>query len=299
MSDPATTPQNNQNPVGENNNDGGGGGGGNGGTEMQMDVPSNNNQQTSFSYQPRKINKINIPELEEEQGRMSNYLKVHEKALQDMDDDFITNFLSNKKQLVAAKADFEKRLVDLKEYGLTDEGLTTMKQVFSFPANEPEKIQGQQRLVEYAYANMNKAMEVEKKLNVALGEKRKADDEIALLKKNAAEFESNKKTKPNASYNAYQTYETSPISQKPNNNARSYASNNATPTNNNNNYDQTVVSNSKTTYEFPNASFNEKFTQKEVMKVTQDVNTVYMSSPAKGLFDLALLSHNNAKRNYT
>ncbi len=292
MSDPATTHENPK-QQGNANNDGGGGQEENGENEMQMDVPSNNNDQSkmTYSYQPRTINNNNISELEEEQKRMRNHLRVYKVGLEDMDDNFISSFQAIKKSLANAKEDLSKHLVALKEYGLTDEALTTVNQVFNSNITEPEKIQSQQRLVNFAYANMNQKIDAEKKLNVLLGEKRKADDEIALLKKNAADFEANKKSKPNANYNAHQTYET--ISPKPNNNNNNNRSAQFT---NNGNYDQAVSTTTKTTYEFPNSTFNEKFAQKEVLRVTQDINSVYLSSSAQGLFDLAKISHNNLKQ---
>lgn len=277
--------------------DGGGGRQGEGGgTEMQVDVPSNDQQKMTYTYQPRTINNNNISELEEEHKRMLNHLKVHKKGLEDMDDDFITSFQGVKKSMSAAKTKLAEHLVALKEFGFTEEAYSTVTQVLNSPTTEPEKIQGQQRFVNFAYANMNQRIDAEKKLNVLLGEKRKSDDELALLKKNAADFEANKKSKPNTNYNAHQTYET--ISPKPNRSPSATNTNNNNNNNNNGAYDQTLLSSSsKTSYEFPNAAFNEKFTQKEVVRVTQDINTVYLSSPSKGLFDLARISHNNAKRN--
>ena len=308
MSDPANTAENPKQPVEtNNNNDGGGGGGGynegGGETDMQMDGSSSNNNDQSkmtYSYQPRTINNNNIPELEEEFKRMRNHMHIHKKSLEDMDDDFITSFQTTKRSIANAKAEFSKKVAGLKEYGLTDEAFTTVTQVFNSNVTEPDKVQSQQRLINFAYANMNQMSATEKKLEELRGEKRKADDEIALLKKNAAAFEANKKSKPNSNYNAYQTYETD-VSPKPtynnnnNNNNNKPAQSNASSNGNGGIYDL-MATNTKTTYEFPNATFNEKWTQKEVLQVTQDVNSVYLSSSAQNLFDLAKISHNNLKR---
>ena len=311
MSDPANTAENPKQPVEtNNNNDGGGGGGGynegGGETDMQMDGSSSNNNDQSkmtYSYQPRTINNNNIPELEEEFKRMRNHMHIHKKSLEDMDDDFITSFQTTKRSIANAKAEFSKKVAGLKEYGLTDEAFTTVTQVFNSNVTEPDKVQSQQRLINFAYANMNQMSATEKKLEELRGEKRKADDEIALLKKNAAAFEANKKSKPNSNYNAYQTYETD-VSPKPtynnnnnnnNNNKNKPSQSNASSNGNGGIYDL-MATNTKTTYEFPNATFNEKWTQKEVLQVTQDVNSVYLSSSAQNLFDLAKISHNNLKR---
>ncbi len=299
MSDPVTN--DNQRP-----NDGGSGNGG--GTDMQVDGSSSKDTQpnVTFTYQPRSIDKNNISELEEELQRKDKFMKTHQKTLNEMPDDFVEAWLSDKKSLAAANNELDQYFVGLKEkFSLNENSLNTVRQVCRAQTTNPEQLESQQHFKNFAFANMNQKLDADRKYNTLVGEKRKVDDELALLKENAAKFEANKKSKPNANYNAYQTYETSYNNNNNNNNVSPKPNRNTTSTNtgnnNNNNGGNTQVygssSTTTTSYEYPNKEFNNKFTQKEVIAVTRDIQSVYLTSPSQNLFDLAKVSHNNMRMN--
>lgn len=248
--------------------------------EMELSTPTT---ATSFTYTPRTTNKNDIIALQSELSNMQAHYKKHGKELGDMDDDFINSFQSIKRNITDAKRNIELHLAGLKEYGLDDASITTMKQIYG--SNEPKHQEGQERFLNYALANMNQKIEAEKKFHSVTGEKRKLDEENVVLKKELDEFKKPKyETKSNTNNNGrdhHHHYGSSQNSFSSSTNGYGLDGNNST-----------ISSTTVKTIAFANPSFEKKFSQKDDIRIHEDVQTVYQGHAAKNIFDMVLTQRN-------